>query len=93
MEAFKKIWVDSLVHDEDILKLLITKIGPEKVCLGSDYPFPLGEVPRPGLMIESCNFEKEDPQQEADLKDALLYRNVVSFLNMPELLDEHHFDN
>ena len=81
------------MHDEDILKLLIKKIGREKICLGSDYPFPLGEVPRPGQLIESCNFGGPDPKEDADLKDALLYRNAASFLNMPELLDAYPFED
>jgi len=38
-----RIWVDSLVHDEDALELLIKKFGQDKVVLGSDYPFILGE--------------------------------------------------
>lgn len=35
-------WVDSLVHDPDLLEFLCRKIGPERVVMGSDYPFPLG---------------------------------------------------
>ncbi|KAK6069855.1 2,3-dihydroxybenzoate decarboxylase [Seiridium cupressi] len=35
-------WVDSLVHDPDLLEFLCKKIGPERIVMGSDYPFPLG---------------------------------------------------
>jgi aminocarboxymuconate-semialdehyde decarboxylase len=35
--------VDSAVFDPRALKLLVTTMGPERVMLGSDYPFPLGE--------------------------------------------------
>ncbi|KAK8061483.1 hypothetical protein PG994_007849 [Apiospora phragmitis] len=35
-------WVDSLVHDPDLLEFLCKKIGPDRVVMGSDYPFPLG---------------------------------------------------
>ncbi|MFN8333167.1 MAG: hypothetical protein U0T81_18460 [Saprospiraceae bacterium] len=31
------------VHDPDMLHKLISLFGHEKICLGSDYPFPLGE--------------------------------------------------
>ena len=42
-----KFWVDSLVHDMEMLRYLIDKVGDEKITLGSDYPFPLGEqIPR-----------------------------------------------
>src|SRR6266404_3606498 len=47
-----RFYVDSLVHDADALKLLIKVFGAERVALGSDYPFPLGEA-EPGRLIES----------------------------------------
>jgi aminocarboxymuconate-semialdehyde decarboxylase len=48
----KRIYVDSLVHDSEVLKLLLQLFGPERIALGSDYPFPLGEK-EPGKLIES----------------------------------------
>ena len=45
-------YVDSLVHDIDALKLLIKLFGAQRVALGSDYPFPLGEA-NAGQTIES----------------------------------------
>ncbi|HMN39383.1 MAG TPA: amidohydrolase family protein [Phycisphaerales bacterium] len=45
-------YVDSLVHDEGALRMLMDLIGPERIMLGSDYPFPLGEE-RPGELIRS----------------------------------------
>jgi aminocarboxymuconate-semialdehyde decarboxylase len=44
--------VDSLVHDADALKLLLKLFGAQRVALGSDYPFPLGEA-HAGKLIES----------------------------------------
>lgn len=46
-----RFWVDSLTHDADALRHLIRLMGPQRVAMGSDYPFPLGE-PCPGQMIE-----------------------------------------
>ncbi|KAI9726125.1 MAG: hypothetical protein M1834_009401 [Cirrosporium novae-zelandiae] len=45
------IWVDSLVHDADLLEYLCKKVGSKRIVMGSDYPFPLGEVPEPGEML------------------------------------------
>jgi len=42
----------ALVLDPDALRYLIRLVGAERVALGSDYPFPLGEQ-EPGSMIES----------------------------------------
>ncbi|MFN2508064.1 MAG: amidohydrolase family protein [Chthoniobacterales bacterium] len=47
-------YVDSLVHDPDALKLLLKLFGAQRVALGSDYPFPLGEA-QPGQLIESMS--------------------------------------
>lgn len=47
-----RFWVDSLVHDAEALQFLIRLFGTSRVCLGSDYPFPLGEAV-PGNLIES----------------------------------------
>lgn len=54
-----KFWVDSLVHDKDAFHLLATVIGKDKICCGSDYPFPLGEH-RPGELIEELIMIQED---------------------------------
>ena len=48
-------WIDSLVHDEKAMRFIVDVMGEDKICLGSDYPFPLGEH-HPGKLIESMNF-------------------------------------
>jgi aminocarboxymuconate-semialdehyde decarboxylase len=47
-----RFYVDSLVHDADALRLLLKLFGAQRVALGSDYPFPLGEA-HPGQLIDS----------------------------------------
>ena len=37
-----RMWVDSLVHEPHALADIVRIFGPDRVCLGSDYPFPLG---------------------------------------------------
>ncbi|XP_019910174.1 2-amino-3-carboxymuconate-6-semialdehyde decarboxylase isoform X2 [Esox lucius] len=68
-------YTDSLVHDPIALKLLTDVIGKDKVMLGTDYPFPLGEL-QPGSLIESMK-EFDD-----DLKDKLLAGNALEFLGL-----------
>ena len=51
-DAPARFYVDSLVHDPDALKFLVQLFGANRVALGSDYPFPLGEA-KPGELIES----------------------------------------
>src|SRR6202041_1363467 len=45
--------VDSAVFDESTLQFLVQKMGAERVILGSDYPFPLGEQRVGSLIRES----------------------------------------
>lgn len=47
----QNIWIDSLVHDPDLLDYVLRKIPAANMVLGSDYPFPLGEVPTAGEML------------------------------------------
>jgi len=58
-----RFYVDSLVHDAEALQQLIRLFGAERVALGTDYPFPLGEV-EPGRLIRSL---KLDAATEAQL--------------------------
>jgi aminocarboxymuconate-semialdehyde decarboxylase len=44
-------FVDSLVHEPTMLEYMINLMGSNRIALGSDYPFPLGEH-HPGKMIE-----------------------------------------
>jgi aminocarboxymuconate-semialdehyde decarboxylase len=53
-----KIYFDSLVHDAPMLDYLVTLAGADKVALGTDYPFPLGET-EAGKLIESADFDEE----------------------------------
>ena len=55
-EYLGKFWLDSLVHDEAALEYLVKLIGAEKIALGTDYPFPLGEL-EPGKLIETSKFD------------------------------------
>ena len=68
-----RFWVDSLVHDADVLRLILRLLGPEKVALGSDYPFPLGEE-RPGTLLESLT------ELDAATRERLLWRNALEWL-------------
>jgi aminocarboxymuconate-semialdehyde decarboxylase len=49
-----KFWIDSLVHDENTLNFIVDLMGENNICMGSDYPFPLGEH-KPGKLIEESN--------------------------------------
>src|SRR5438477_11128952 len=70
-----RFYVDSLVHDADALNLLLKLFGAERVALGSDYPFPLGEA-EPGKLIESMG------ELSAKDKAQLLSETAREFLGL-----------
>ena len=49
-----KFWVDCITHDLPMLKHVLDLVGEDKVTLGSDYPFPLGDLTI-GEFIESSD--------------------------------------
>lgn len=67
-------YVDSLIHDEAFLKYVINLLGEDRVCIGSDYPFPLGED-RPGEEIEALKLPKKT-------NDKLMYKNALEWLQL-----------
>lgn len=69
-----KFWIDSLVHDAQTMNFILELMGEDKICLGSDYPFPLGEH-HPGKLIEAMDFTTE-------LKEKLLNRNAKAWLGL-----------
>jgi len=70
-----RFYVDSLVHDPDLLHYMIKLMGANSIALGSDYPFPLGEH-RPGTLIESM-------QLEPAIRDRLLAGTALEWLSLP----------
>jgi aminocarboxymuconate-semialdehyde decarboxylase len=70
-----KFYLDSLVHDADTLRNLIKLVGAQRIALGSDYPFPLGES-SPGTLIESLS-----GMPKAD-KERMLAGTALEFLGL-----------
>jgi aminocarboxymuconate-semialdehyde decarboxylase len=68
-EYLGQFFVDSLVHEPAMLKYMIDLFGSNRIALGSDYPFPLGEH-HPGKMIEDMDLD--DNTRSNLLADAAL---------------------
>jgi len=78
-EYLGKFWIDSLVHDPVALDYVLKLFGPDKIALGTDYPFPLGEL-EPGKLIKSMPYSD-------DIKQKLLHGAALDWLSM----DKHYF--
>ena len=69
--------VDSAVFDTRALRLLTEVHGTQRILLGSDYPFPLGEA-RIGTLVQEADFLGEAE------RTALLSGNAQRFFSLAE---------
>lgn len=73
-DLVRRMYFDTLCHDPAVLKFLVQEIGADRLALGSDYPFVLGEH-HPGALIESMDFPSE-------VKEQLLSRTALEWLGL-----------
>jgi aminocarboxymuconate-semialdehyde decarboxylase len=73
-EYLNRIYLDTLVHDPLKLDYLLNLMGPNQLALGTDYPFPLGEL-EPGKLIDSMPYEDT-------IKERLLNGTALEWLGM-----------
>ncbi len=71
-----KFWVDCITHDIKMLKYILDLVGPNRVTLGSDYPFPLGDLTI-GKFIEESDLPAEQIQ-------AIFRDNTLAWLGLAE---------
>ncbi|MEP7213553.1 MAG: amidohydrolase family protein [Acidobacteriota bacterium] len=69
-----KIYFDSLVHEAAKLDYLLKLVGADQIAMGTDYPFPLGEL-EPGKLIESMPYDDT-------IKSMLLHGTALNWLNL-----------
>ncbi len=50
IEQLRRCWFDTLTWDEASLALLVERVGADRIVLGSDYPFIMGEE-QPGELV------------------------------------------
>lgn len=70
-----RFYVDSAVFDPGALRLLVDTMGEQRVMLGSDYPFPLGEQDIGRLVAEH-------PDLDARAKARIMAGNAIGFFGL-----------
>lgn len=73
-EYVGKFWIDCITHDESALQFILQSLDSSKVCLGSDYPFPLGDL-EIGKFIEDGNFSEQTVED-------IFCNSTLQWLNM-----------
>jgi aminocarboxymuconate-semialdehyde decarboxylase len=71
-----KFWIDSATHDSDLLRYIMTKQSTKKIALGTDYPFPLGDV-NIGQFIEEMQLEQSDLEN-------IMHGSALEWLDLPK---------
>jgi aminocarboxymuconate-semialdehyde decarboxylase len=69
-----EFWVDSITHDPKMLQYVLDLQGSKRVMLGSDYPFPLGDL-EIGAFIEEMDLP-ENTVQDIFANAALEWLNI-----------------
>ncbi len=54
----ERFYYDTVVHSGQALRFLIERVGTERVVLGSDYPFPMGD-PEPVATVRQAGLDAE----------------------------------
>jgi aminocarboxymuconate-semialdehyde decarboxylase len=53
------LYYDTLVHDPKVLRFLIDQVGAQRIMLGSDMPFPIGDLaPQKVVALAGCTGEQ-----------------------------------
>jgi aminocarboxymuconate-semialdehyde decarboxylase len=43
-EALRHIYVDTILHDPRVLRFVVDMVGADRIMMGSDMPFPIGDL-------------------------------------------------
>ena len=68
--------VDSAVFDDAALALLVSVMGEDRVMLGSDYPFPLGEE-EPGRLVASSQHLSDQAKAKIAAGNAVRFFGLI----------------
>ncbi|TWB13176.1 aminocarboxymuconate-semialdehyde decarboxylase [Rhizobium sp. ERR 1071] len=73
----RRLYVDSLVFDPDMLRRLVAVFGEDRIMIGTDYPFNFREKePIAGV---------EEAFADASLRERLTFANARAFLGLDEV--------
>lgn len=75
-EYLGKFWIDSITHDPLLLKYVLEVQGSKRITLGSDYPFPLGDL-EIGAYIEEMGLSD-------DIVEDIFCNATLEWLDLPK---------
>lgn len=75
LESFALVYFDSVLSDSAALEFLVAKAGADHVLLGSDYPFPIGDL-SPRDVVERARLTAPE-------RDLVLGGNAAKLFSLP----------
>jgi aminocarboxymuconate-semialdehyde decarboxylase len=57
--SIRRFLFDTVTHDPDVLRTLVDAVGADRVLLGSDYPFDMGD-PHPVQTVRRAGLDEDD---------------------------------
>jgi aminocarboxymuconate-semialdehyde decarboxylase len=73
-DSLRRFYFDTVVHDAGLLKILVDTVGADRVVLGSDHPFDMGDL-TPAATVQAAGLA---PAEEA----AVLGDNAAALLGL-----------
>ena len=73
-ETAKLLTYDTLTYDIHNVSFLIERVGVDRLVMGTDYPFPLREIP-PGVVVNAVATLRSEE------REAILGSNALRFLH------------
>ena len=67
IEAIGHLYTDTILHDARVLKFVIGMLGSERLMMGSDSPFPIGDL-EPTRIVAAAGLT---PEQAASVNGGL----------------------
>jgi aminocarboxymuconate-semialdehyde decarboxylase len=62
-EYLKKVWVDSIIYDNDVLLSTLAFLGDGKIVLGSDHPHQIGDIDQAIDRIRRLDIEEKSKEK------------------------------
>jgi aminocarboxymuconate-semialdehyde decarboxylase len=61
-EALARIYTDTIVHDARVLRFVVGIVGADRLMMGSDMPFPIGDMD-PMKIIAAAGIDDDDARR------------------------------